>query len=430
VGADTVMSLSKAFVFFSALSVSGFVVAEPDASSNGGNNAAHQKLLPPEKIKMAKIIAENSVDKLDMDQVTLLTLMSNLISVSEAELDINIRSLYTNLKENGAIKLNGEMARFAILLKAMVPALCQGGGGGSLPVDRDGKIVLFADFGVSYLFGLAETEDIRGLSIISDKITLDKNNSVSLTKELTPLLVMSKLVCDALNKRSLLVSEADLILNRAGYQSGSLVVMDPKNPGFDELSDFVGNPFGQTGAEYQQAADEATEQYEAHGYLEVADKKIKNLEETYQLFKNNYETLEQVTEKLSFFPSPKIDKQGFRFLGASEESSYTDSGYAGVASIYDSPLGKVAISEIDLVTSHTTIFVSPESLNTSIGGNPASMTVYKGEENNEYYSDIFWVDENTSRMFTVEVSLNLNAEAQQENKALLMGVLEKHYGAY
>ena len=424
------MSLSKAVIFFSALSVSGFAVAEPDASSNSENNAPQQKLLAPSTIKSAKIVAENSIDPLGIDQITLLTLMSNLISVSDAELDISIRSLYTNLKKNGAINLSGEMARFAILLKAMVPALCQSDGEGGSPVDRDGKMISPVDLGVSYLFDLAETGDIRGLSIISDKNTLDKDNSVSLPKELMPLLVMSKLVCNALNKRSLLVSDADLILNRAGYQSGSVIVMDPDNPAIDEIRDLVGNPFNQTGEEYQAAADKAAAQYEEYGYTEVADYQIMDIEFDYELFGHDMETVGKVTERLAFLPSPIIVEPGFRFLGAGAGGAVTDSGLTDIFSIYDSPLGKIQIDEADLITSQGEIFIQPAAFNTTVGAHIASVEVLKGKQSGAYNTAVLWVNENTSRFFTVTVGGNLNAEGQQENKALLMGVLEKHYGTF
>jgi len=430
VGVNTVTSLSKAFVFFFALSVSGFAIAEPDASSNGENNTIQQKLLAPSKIKSVKIVAENSIDPLDIDQITLLTLMSNLISVSDAELDIGIRSLYTNLKKNGVINLSGEMARFAILLKAMVPTLCQGDGEGGLPVDRDGKIVSPADLGVSYLFGLAETGDIRGLSIISDKNTLDKDNSVSLPKELMPLLVMSKLVCNALNKRSLLVSDADLILNRAGYSSGSVIVMDPDNPAIDELRELIASPFGQTGAEYQAAADKAIAQYKENGYTEVADHRIKDLEADYELFGSDMETVDKVTERLAFLPSPLIVEPGFRFLGAGAGGAVTNSGLTDIFSIYDTPLGKINIAEADLITSQGEVYIEPALFNETVGAHTAAVGVIKGEKSGAYNTAVFWVNENTSRFFTVTVGGNLNAEGQQENKALLMRVLEKYYGAY
>jgi len=418
-----VMSLSKAFIFFSALSVSGFVVAGPDASSNGENNAAHQKWLP-----QFKIIAENSVDKLDMDQVTLLTLMSNLISVSEAELDISIKSLYTNLKENSAINLNGEMARFAVLLKAMVPTLCQGDEG--IPVDKDGKMISPVDLGVSNLFDMAKAKEINGLSIVSDKNNLDKDNSVFLANELMPLLVMSKLACDALNKRSLLTLDIDQVLNRAGYQSGGMVVMDSDNPAIDELNALLGNPFAQTGEEHQAAVDKAIAQHEEHGYATVPDYRIKDIEAEYALFGSDMETVGKVTERLAFLPSSPITGQGFHFLGAGAEGTSTDSGLTGIFSIYDSPLGKINIAESDLIAGRSTIFIEKRSLNSTIGEHTASMKTYKGEESGAYSTSILWVNENTSRSFMVTVNGNLNAEGQQENKALLMRVLEKHYGAF
>lgn len=423
------MSLSKAVIFFFILFVSDFAIAEPDASSNDENDAAQQKLLTPSKIKSAKIVAENSIDPLDIDQITLLTLMSNLTSVSDAELEIAIKSLYTNLKENGAINLSGEMAKFAVLLKAMVPALCQGGEGSSA-VDKDGKIMSPVDLGVSHLFDLAETGDIRGLSIISDRNTLDKDNSVSLAKELMPLLVMSKLVCNALNKRSLLVSEANLILNRAGYQSGSVIVMDPANPAIDELRDLVGNPFNQTGEEYQAGVDKAIAQHAEHGHVEVADYHIMDIEADYELFGSDMETVDKVTERLAFLPSPLIVEPGFRFLGASAGGASTDSGLTDIFSTYDSPLGKIKLAEADLITSQGEVYIDAATLNTTVGAHIASMAVLKSEKSGAYNTAVLWVNENTSRFFTVTVGGNLNAEGQQENKALLMRVLEKHYGAF
>lgn len=418
------MSYRNSFICYCIFAViSGSAFSAPGASEKTENN-----LVAPDWSMQSKIYSENPVNNLDVDQLTLLTLMSNLMNVSEGELDLNIKTLYADLKEDGSINISGEMAKYAILLKSFIPLICSVNEGIS-PVNKDGKEVSAIELSMAHLSSLASNNEVNGLSILGDQNNYIQNNSVMLRTEIIPILVPSKLVCDSLGSKSLLVSNVDLILNRAGYASGRLVILDPSNPNIDELGDAVGNPFGQSGEELQKAASKADAEYEKNGFIEVSDHKIVDLEKMYESFKDNYKPIEQVLEKLSFLPSPKIDQHGFQFLGASERGSYTDSGYAGVSSIYDSPLGKVAISETDLVTSGTTVFLSPKSLNADINGNPASMTVYKGEGSDQYYSDVLWVDENASRMFTVEVGFNLNDESQQKNRELLLNVLNDSLGA-
>lgn len=417
------MSYIHSFIVYCMVAtVSGSAFAErPDASSK------EDFALTPDWSGKSRILSENAIDNLDISQVTLLTLMSSLMNVSEGELDINVKALYSDLKDDGSIELNAETAKYAILLKSFIPLLCSHNEG-ILPVNREGKVVSTIELSISHLSELAIDREVNGLSILNDKINYEKDNTVTIASEIMPLLVLSKLVCDSLGKSSLLVSDIDLILNRAGSPTGSVVKLDPNNPSINELSDAVANPFGQSGEELQQAANKADADYKKNGYVEVADHKIIDLEETYLEFKNNYKPLEQVSEKLSFLPSKKLEQQGFEFLGAAEQGSYTDSGYAGVSSLYDSPLGKIVISETDLVTSETTVFVSPESMNTKIGDNAASLTVFKGKQSDRYYSDIFWVDEGASRMYTVEVSVNLNAEDQEQNKELLFDLLNNGFG--
>ncbi|MBL1294476.1 MAG: hypothetical protein COB61_011490 [Thiotrichales bacterium] len=392
-----------------------------------GLAAAGLNVDEPDKTKpaTANIIVEQSIDRLDIDQVTPLTLVSRLMDISEAELDIHIKMLYAGLSKQGFVVLPADMAKYAMLLKAFVPTLCQSSEG-NRPSNKEGQELSVVDLSVAHLSGAANANEVHGLSIISDMHAYDANNTVLLTKQLFPLMMMSILVCDSINQSISRLSDVGSALNRAGYQLGTLVVMDPNNPAIEELRAL--NPFTQNAAKDEQTIQTENKELE-QGYVEVDDNRISDLEISYEKFKHVLKTADEVIKDLAFLPSPPINETGFDFLGAEGVDVESHSGYTGVFSIYNSPIGKVAIAENDLIVSQGVTFIEPDAFNTVVGEHPAVISVYKGKQSGIFKTEIYWYNAGSSREYTVEVNLNLNDQAQENNKKQLFDVLTRHYGS-
>lgn len=412
------------FVVMTLLAAGGLAMAE----TNTVVQSAPAGPLPPTQNPVgaseSRILSEQSIDNVDVDQVTALLLLSRLLTLNEAEVDVNLKMLYSELRHQGAVTLPAEMAKYAILLKALVPSLCQG----NSAVGKDGKAMSIVDVTTAHISGLAQSNEVSGLSINSDLARYDSEHTVALTKPLFPLLILSKLACEAMQRSTSQLSEVEGVLNRAGYPLGSLVVMDPNNPAINELRTLVTSPFAQTAAE-PQPAETAEEEASKHGYIEVEEGRIVDLNEVYPKIKHVLKSAEEVIKELAFRPSEPINTGGFHFLGAEGADVATPSGYTGLSAFYDSPLGKVAVAENDLVVSQGVTFVEPDAFNTAVGQHPAILTVYKTKESGIYSTELYWYNAANSREYTVEVSLDLNDPSQADNRQRLLDVLNQHFGA-
>ncbi|MBL1294437.1 MAG: hypothetical protein COB61_011295 [Thiotrichales bacterium] len=416
-------NLVSGFVICLLFSISGAINADDEAFDQDKNSVVSNS-------KVIRVFSEQSIDRLDIDQVTSLTLLSRLSGLSEAELNISISRLYSDLKSARSVALQANMAKFAVLLKVLIPALCDSGEGTFL-VDNKGQAVSAVDLNLSHLSGLASSGKLLGSSIESDMRRYEIDATVEITKQLFPLLLLSKLACDSINQSAARLSKVDLVLNRAGYQTGSLVIMDPDNPAINELRELVSSPFGQTASEYTQAVDAVEAGLGKQGIEEiVVDAKIRDVDAYHEQTKASLETMVEVINRLAFYPSPPIEGNDFTFLGAGAVDVDTPSGYTGVISLYDSPIGKILVQENDLLASQGVTFITPEALNAVIGQHPASVVAYKGEESGNYYTEVYWYNSVTSREYTVEVSLNLNDESHKDSKELLFDVLTRHFGKY
>lgn len=108
----------------------------------------------------------------------------------------------------------------------------------------------------------------------------------------------------------------------------------------------------------------------------------------------------------------------------------TYSGYAGIAAVYETPIGKMIVTENDLVISEGFTLIEPEFLNTKIGEHDAPLIVLRGRQSGLFKTELYWYNPLSGREYTVEVNANLKDSSMQKERDLLIEVLSASYGGH
>lgn len=109
----------------------------------------------------------------------------------------------------------------------------------------------------------------------------------------------------------------------------------------------------------------------------------------------------------------------------------SDGTHYGLMTIYESPYGKLLITESDLAHCQCTISVSNVVLNAKVGSYPATLRVRKGLDsylNADFFeTTIDWVNTKNLRSYQVTINKNLNDPALQHARNTLITELDQSY---
>lgn len=136
----------------------------------------------------------------------------------------------------------------------------------------------------------------------------------------------------------------------------------------------------------------------------------------------------KIKERLKFEPKLLTDQANFKILSLEESGGTDGEKFDGLSTIYDSPYGKLMISEQDLSFGAGSIFTSKNALNTQVGVYPAMLAVKKAKDKEAFESTLDWVNTKTHRAYTVTLNKNLHDDKLKQERADLFELLGKNYG--
>lgn len=171
------------------------------------------------------------------------------------------------------------------------------------------------------------------------------------------------------------------------------------------------------------------------GYTEVDNSQIINLDHIISRYsKYLKKDMNDVINQLSYKPSYSLNNQNnFKLLAVEAAGALTEKGYSDLSMIYDSPYGKVQITESDLVANKGKTFLPASAFNEKIGLYDAYFLVEKGKDRDEkgrdiYQTTIYWNNPEQKKDYNVLLNKNLNDPIAKKEKEHLLQELGAVYG--
>ncbi|PIE01732.1 MAG: hypothetical protein CSA79_00385 [Thiothrix nivea] len=214
-----------------------------------------------------------------------------------------------------------------------------------------------------------------------------------------------------------LCSETDI-------QPGTVIVGD----GVNGANNLEANLLAQSGVDQAEwGLKKDKDSLEKNGFIIVDKEKIPDIEEHYKEYKDELSTLGEIEDKLSFSPGKAEDRE-YKLIGVSLSGVVDEKGLASsLVRLYESPHGKIIISEENLASSNAIVFLDKDFLNIKIGNFPASLVVMKSEENDKFFTEIYWINSTKNMAYTVEMNKNMNEDNNLEEREKLLKFLSDNF---
>lgn len=365
-------------------------------------------------IDKVTLIAQEKESGISYKKASPLSALSEIANQDEAKISAIISSYYESLQNGKEIPSTRSFALYAIMLQNMLPTLCE-----NSFEKQESKVI--SDY-------FATVSKVSGNStpvlMDSEIKSLAANGSVHVKNEAFAILIMTKIVCEQYLEAK--EESPESIINSAGYQLGSTVVMDNAVLSV-EMERMKAAQFGKTPEQMRAEKEKQLEELKRNGFITVEDDSVRDIESTYEDNKDSFEAMNQVQDRLAFVPTTVKETESFKFLGAEAVGAETSSGYSSVSQVYDTPVGKMLILEEDKLVSKSFTTVEPEFLNADIAGVKGSVIPQRGKEDGKFVTEIFWSNPVTNREYTVEVNKNLNDPENKESKDEVIEFLSNNF---
>lgn len=352
------------------------------------------------------ITIDKPITGIESEKATAITALSSILGTNEGDVSSRLKFYYKELQNGKKISANKNTINYAVLLKTLIPSICS---------DQESE-------NIKNLIIKSSEDKINGDFVKNDINKIASSEAITVEDSILAIISLSQIACESIvkkQKNSDITKQGSDDPEKIDYLNGGVVTND------SDFNEAMLKQFGITKSDFLAKKKHDIDEINSKGFIEVDNDEIVNLDQDYQKNKSEFKTLADVASKITFTPSLVIEKSNYTNLGAVPAGTVGDSGFSTISQLYETPMGKVRITEDDIIASNSIISVEPEFLNEKIGGNKASLIVTKAKEKDLYKTEIFWVDDALKKSYTVEINKNLNDPSVKQEKEELLKTLNK-----
>lgn len=356
-------------------------------------------------------------ERLDVHKINIL--VHDMYRMAGEENNKNIESVVKNLNallsERREVKISPALNEYAILIKNILPRLCD-----SVKKEKS-----------PYLFDEINFSGSMELVVESDLINTKKERKTAIDDSVVLVLMASELAChtELVNK-----DEVTKVFEENDIQTETVNEVNLSDKDEDSVSKVISKELGISLDDWKKEQEKVNKELAERGYVESENSSLINLDLIFSRYSNKLKkSINDVIGELSCTPVYSINNDNFKLIAVEAVGALTEREFSDLSMIYDSSYGKIQIIESDLTANSGTTFLPSSAFNEKVGIYKAYLLVEKGKEKNESGQDVFqtsiyWNNASQKKEYNVILNKNLNDPSLKKERDSLLKELSVVYG--